>query len=126
MAHGITTAAELACAVREFLEDELLPASEGRLRFHARVAARAVGQLERELELGPELERAHATRLARLGMRDDAELCDAIRSGSVDDRMDEVLAAVRARVVDRLLVANPHWLRPEDTEQAKEEQAVKA
>jgi hypothetical protein len=126
MAHGITTAAELARAVREFLEEELMPASEGRLRFLTRVAARAVGQLERELDLGPELERAHAARLARLGMRDDAELCEAIRSGSLDDRMDEVLAAVRARVVDRLGVANPRWLLPEDAAQAKEEQAVKA
>jgi hypothetical protein len=126
MAHGITTAAELARAVREFLEDELLPATEGRLRFLGRVAARAVGQLEREFVLGPELERAHAARLARLGMRDDAELCEAIRSGSLDDRMDEVMAAVRARVVDRLRVANPRYLLPEDAEQAKEQQAVKA
>jgi cobalamin biosynthesis protein CobT len=126
MAHGITTAAELARAVREFLEEELLPASEGRLRFLARVAARAVGQLEREFELGPEHERAHAARLARLGMRDDAELCAAIRSGSLDERMDEVLEVVRARVVDRLRVANPRYLLPEDAEQAKEEQAVKA
>ena len=126
MAHGITTAAELARAVREFLEEELMPASEDRLRFLMRVATRAVGQLERELELGPELERAHTARLARLGMRDDAELCEAIRSGSLDERMDEVLAAMRGRVVDRLRVANPRWLLPEDAAQAKEEQAVKA
>ena len=126
MAHGITTAAELARAVREFLEDELLPASEGRLRFLARVAARAVGQLELEFELGPEFERAHAARLARLGVRDDAELCEAIRSGSLEGRMDEVLEAVRARVVDRLRVANPRYLLPEDAEPATQEQAVKA
>jgi uncharacterized protein DUF6285 len=125
MAHGITTAEELARAVRQFLEEELLPASEGRLRFLARVAERAVGQLERELELGPELEEAHAARLAQLGMRDDAELCEAIRSGALDDRMDEVLEAVRARAVDRLRVANPRYLVPEDAEPAKEEQAVK-
>jgi hypothetical protein len=123
MAHGITTAAELARAVREFLEEELLPASEGRLRFLARVAAKAVGQLEREFEFGPELERAHAARLAELGMRDDAKLCEAIRSGALDDRMDQVLEAVRARVVDRLRVANPRHLLPED---AEHEQAVKA
>jgi hypothetical protein len=125
MAHGITTAAELARAVRQFLEEELLPASEGRLRFLARVAGRAVGQLERELELGPEFEEAHAARLAQLGMRDDAELCEAIRSGALDDRMDEVLEAVRARAVDRLRVANPRYLVPEDAEPAKEKQAVK-
>jgi hypothetical protein len=59
-------------------------------------------------------------------MRDDVELCEAIRSGSLDDRMDEVLVAVRARVVDRLRLANPRWLLPEDAAQATEEQAVKA
>jgi hypothetical protein len=126
MAHGITTAAELAAAVREFLEEEVFASSDGRLRFLARVAARAMEQLERELELGPELERAHASRLARLGVRDDAELCEAIRSGSLDDRMDEVVAAVRERVVDRLRVANPRHLLPEDSEAAKPEQAVRA
>jgi hypothetical protein len=126
MAHGITTAAELAGAVREFLEEEVFATSEGRLRFLARVAVKAMEQLERELELSPELERAHAARLARLGLRDDAELCEAIRAGSLDDRMDEVVAAVRARVVDRLRVANPRHLLPEDAQAAKPEQAVKA
>jgi hypothetical protein len=126
MAHGITTAAELARAVRDFLEEEVFATAEGRLRFLARVAARAVEQLERELTLGPELERAHAARLARLGVRDDAALCEAIRSGSLDDRMDEVVAAVRARVVDRLHVANPRHLLPEDAEPATAKQAVNA
>jgi hypothetical protein len=126
MAHGITTAAELASAVRDFLEDEVVAPSEGRLRFLARVAVRAVEQLERELTLGPELARAHAARLASLGVRDDQELCQAIRSGSLDDRMDEVLAAVRAGVVDRLRVANPRHLLPQDAQAAMPQQAVNA
>jgi len=126
MAHGRTTAAELAQAIQEFLEDEVMPATEGRVRFLARVAAKAVAQLERELVLGGDIERAHAARLAALGMRDDAELCEAIRSGSLDDRMDEVLAAMRDGVVDRLRVANPRYLLPEDADPAKAEQAVKA
>jgi hypothetical protein len=126
MAHGITTAAELAGAVREFLEEDVLATGDGRLRFLARVAVKALEQLERELTLGPELDRAHATRLAGLDVRDDAQLCEAIRTGSLDDRVDEVLAAVRARVVDRLLVANPRHLLPKDAQAAKPEQAVKA
>lgn len=126
MAHGVTTAAELATAVREFLEEEVMPGTEGRLRFLARVAARAVAQLERELALGPEIERAHAARLAALGVRDDAELCEAIRDGSLDERRGEVLAAVRDGVVDRLRVANPGYLLPEDAEPATAEQAVRA
>jgi hypothetical protein len=126
MPYGVPTAAELAQAVREFLEDEVMPATEARLRFLARVAANAVAQIERELVLGPGLERAHAAQLARLGVRDDAELCEAIRAGSLDDRMDEVLTAVREGVVDKLRVANPRYLLPKDAEPAKAEEAVNA
>jgi hypothetical protein len=125
MAHGVPTAAELAQAVREFLETEVMPATEGRLRFLARVAANAMAQIERELALGPDLARGHAARLAELGMRDDAQLCAAIRDGSLDERMDELLAVVRAGVVDKLRIANPRHLRPDDAEPANTEQAVR-
>ena len=125
MAHGVPTAGELAQAIREFLEHEVMPATEGRLRFLARVAANAAGQIERELALAPEIARAHEDRLARLGMRDDAELCAEIRAGAVDDRMDEVLAAVRASVVEKLRIANPRHLLAQDAQPANTEQAVK-
>jgi len=124
MAHGVPTTAELAQAVREFLEREVMPAAHGRLRFLARVAANAVAQIERELVLGPEHARAHAQRLEALGVRDDHELCAAIRDGTLDDRIDEVLATVRADVIDKLRVANPRYLRPDDAAQAQREQAV--
>jgi Domain of unknown function (DUF6285) len=112
--HGVPTTAELAEAVREFLEGEVIPATDGRLRYLARVAANAVAQIERELTLGAEHARARAERLAALGVADDAALSQAIRDGSLDDRMDEVVAATRASVVERLRVANPRYLRPED------------
>jgi hypothetical protein len=41
----------------------------------------------------------------------DAELAAAIRSGALDARADEVRAAVRAAVADKLAVANPGYLR---------------
>jgi Domain of unknown function (DUF6285) len=125
MPHGVPTTAELAAAVRQFLEDEVMAATEGRLRFLARVAANAVAQIERELELGGEAGRAHAARLARLGVEDDAQLCAAIRDGSLDDRMDEVRAAVRADVVDKLRIANPRYLQPQDAGRTTTEQAVR-
>ena len=57
--------------------------------------------------------RDHRARLAALGCADDAELCAAIRDGSLDHRFDEVIAAVRAMTVDKLTVANPgHLARP--------------
>jgi aminoglycoside phosphotransferase (APT) family kinase protein len=50
--HGRPTASELLEAVREFLTGQVMPASTGRLAFHARVAANILGIVARELELG--------------------------------------------------------------------------
>ena len=107
--HGTPAAAELLAAVREWIERDVLPSTEGRLRFHARVAANVVATVEREMALGPEQEAAHRERLASLGMADDGELARAIRSGVLDDRLDEVRAAIRVDVDDRLAVANPNY-----------------
>ena len=57
--HDGPSAAELAEAVREWLEGDVPPATEGRVRFHARVAANVLGMLERELRLGPAHAAAH-------------------------------------------------------------------
>ncbi len=105
--HDRPSAAELVDAVRELLAGELSDALEGRLRFQARIAANALAIVGRELELGPAQAAAHAERLAALGDVDDRALVDAIRSGALDDRWAEVLAAVRASVLDKLAVANP-------------------
>jgi hypothetical protein len=114
VAHGVPTTGELVQAVREFLEQDVMPGADGRLRFLARVAARVVAQVERELELGPAYARAHAERLAALGVADDVVLSQAIRDGTLDDRMDEVLAVTRAGVVDKLRIANPRHLLEQD------------
>ena len=107
--HGRPTAAELLDAVREFLATDVAAAGDGRLRFHARVAANAVAIVERELRLRAEQDAAHGTALARLGVRSEAELAAAIRSGALDARMAEVVAVVRETVRARLDVANPGY-----------------
>jgi hypothetical protein len=104
------TAGELLAALQRFLDAELTPALEGWLRYQTRVAAHVVAQLEREWRLAPDHAAAHAERLARLGVADDRELAAAIRAGRLDDRHDEVLAALRAAARDRLAVVNPDWL----------------
>ncbi len=110
--HDRPTAAELLDAVGEYL-GEVRDGVEGRLGFHARVAGNVVATVRRELELGPAQAEAHAARLAELGVADDAELSAAIRSGALDDRIDEVTSAARASVRDKLAVANPgYWVRP--------------
>ena len=108
--HDVPTAAELVEAVREFLERDVLPEAEGRVRFHGQVAVRVLAMVERELVLGPSQAEAHVSRLASLGVTSDAELAAAIRSGELDDRYDEVKAIVLATVEDKLRVANPGHL----------------
>ena len=107
--HDAPGAIELVEAVREFLEGDVTDATEGRVRFHARVAARVLAIVERELASADQMAADHAARLAALGFASDAELAAAIRSGACDDRWDEVSAAVRATVADKLAVANPGY-----------------
>lgn len=103
------TAAELADAVREWLETDVADGTEGRLRFHARVAANALGMLEREARLGPLHLDARRLRHDALGVSSEAELAAAIRAGGFDDRWDEVLASVWGTVVDKVEVSNPGY-----------------
>jgi aminoglycoside phosphotransferase (APT) family kinase protein len=107
--HDAPSAGQLVEAVREFLEGDVMGSTEGRVRFHARVAGRALAIVERELAAGDGPARAHAGRLAELGFTGDADLAEAIRSGALDERWDDVAAAVRALVADKLAVANPAY-----------------
>jgi hypothetical protein len=109
--HGVPTVDELVAAVRAFLTDDVLPATEGRLHFNTRVAANVLAMVERELVLGPGYGAAHAERLAALGVADDAELAAAIRDGRMDGRGAELIALLRRRTVERLSIANPRHLQ---------------
>ena len=100
------TAAELVQAVREFLEHDVMRATEGRVQFHTRVAINALGMVERELQHGAaQQEFADA-------QEDERELAAQIRSGSLDHLRDQVMAEVRASVREKLLIANPGYLSP--------------
>lgn len=111
--HDVPTATELVAAVREFLTGDVMEATEGRVLFHARVAANVLATVIRELELGAGQSAAHRARLASLGVSDDGELSERIRAGGLDHRRDEVVAAVRASVADKLAVANPAYVGPD-------------
>ncbi|HXF97844.1 MAG TPA: hypothetical protein VNJ46_04450, partial [Gaiellaceae bacterium] len=89
-------ARELAAAVREFLEGEVLPAlADHRLRFRTLVAMNALSIVERE---APE---------PRPPDPEEAALARRIRAGDV---RDGDLDALRQRVRERLLVASPGYL----------------
>lgn len=122
------TKVELIEAVRRFLEQDLLPRLEGVQRFHALVAANALGIAGRELELEGLHQRARRARLAALLAdaspappdladvvadvdRMEGELCTRIRGGFGDAApererlLDHLLVSVR----ERLAVSNPGY-----------------
>jgi hypothetical protein len=112
--HDRPTAVELVEAVREFLERDVVPATEGRVQFHTRVSVRALAMVERELAAGDRLTAEHQLRLECLGVESDEELAAAIRSGALDEQPEAVRRAVMASVVDKLRVANPDYLEEAD------------
>lgn len=90
------TARELAAAVREFLETEVLPLlDDPRMRFRTLVAMNALSIVERESP--PPEPPTH----------EEWELARRIRAGDV---RDEDLVALSHRVRQRLLVASPGYL----------------
>jgi Domain of unknown function (DUF6285) len=108
MAQDRPTAAELAEAVREFLERDVMNATVGRVQFHARVAINALGMLERELSQRALVDEWERERDA------ERELAARIRDGSFDSRLDDVRTEVRALVREKLLIANPRYLGDPD------------
>lgn len=119
------SAAELAQAVREFIETEVLPGvDDPRLRFRVLVAANGLGILEREIETGASPVRREVESLARLldhadPLPDDLgqlrrragdlnrELALRIRAGDIPEG---TLAHCVATVADKLRVASPRYL----------------
>lgn len=114
--HDVPTVAELIEAVREWIDRDVVTETEGRLRFHARVAANVLAIVERELAVGGAQAEAHATRLARLGVASDAELASRIRARDLPGDSDELIELLRESVVDKLRVANPRYLEGDDAD----------
>ena len=108
--HDAPSSRQLLAAVREWMERDVLAGTSGRLQFHTRVAINILAMVEREIELSAQQGAEHASRLAALGVANDAELARAIRSGELDGRLAEVIDAVRASVNDKVAVANPNYM----------------
>jgi aminoglycoside phosphotransferase (APT) family kinase protein len=108
--YGRPTAGELVEALGEFLSGPVMEATEGHVRFHARVAANVAGIVGRQLALGPAHEARYRAGLAALGAPSTEALCAAIRAGDHDAGTDALHAFLAASVRDRLAVANPRHL----------------
>ena len=113
--HDRPTVSELVGSVREYLERDVMSVA-GRVGFHARVAARVLAMVERELALGPDQGRAVATRLAGLlgtagTIRDlTVELARRIRAGEIATTDRATLDAVRATIRSKLAVTDPDYV----------------
>jgi hypothetical protein len=117
MQHGVPTNLELIYALRTFLEEDVMPGTEGRLNFMARVAGNVAAMVEREAVLGPAREARQKVRLAELGMGDEAELAAAVRGGELDRRRDELIDLLLDDVLEKLSIGGPTG----DTETQKED-----
>jgi aminoglycoside phosphotransferase (APT) family kinase protein len=110
--HDAPSVVELLDAVSEFLLSDVMPATDGRVRFHARVAANVVAMVGRQWTLGSAQDATYVALLDQLGVTTDAELADAIRAGHLDDRKEAVHAAVVFSVAAKLAVAHPGYAAP--------------
>jgi len=108
--HGSPDAAGLVEAVREYLENDVMAATDGRVKFHARVAVNVLGMVERELALGPDQAARHRVGLASLGLTDEAGLAAAIRLGELGPEDPGVRSVLTETVRSKLEVANPAYL----------------
>lgn len=106
---------ELVAIVREFLERQAMPALEGRVAFHARVAANALGIVERELEQGAAADEAERERLRGLLGTDgpldalNRELCRRLRSGDLTPETQGLVDHLRATTLAKLAVDQPRY-----------------
>ena len=123
--HDRPTVDELLEAIGNYLVNDVMPNTQGRVSFHARVANNTVQIIRRELQL----EEAHLGRewsgldsllcaapapdvlseLRTATIERNRELVERIKVGDADDGpwKTQLLAHLRAVTLDKLLVTNP-------------------
>jgi hypothetical protein len=114
MDRGVPSTQELVEAVAEFLAEDVVPGTSGRLKFNTRVAANVLAMVQRELTLGPAVDAAHRRDLSALDFAGDAELAAEIREGQVRGLSAPLIALLRAHTAARLALSNPRHLREDD------------
>jgi alcohol dehydrogenase class IV len=123
------TAIELLQAAADFVDREIVPATEGRVQFQSRVVANVMRIVAREIQLEDPFVRSEVNTLAallgaprpHLHSLDDLhhaaadlneKLSIRIRAGETDSDplRAEVIKLVRQAVEDKLRIANPRYL----------------
>ena len=109
--------AELLEAVAAFLREQVVPATEGQVAFHARVAANTLDIARREVQFGPTAQASELTRLhALLGPGAPADLayanrllCTRIASGELDAATPGLIDHLRQTTHDKLAIDQPGY-----------------
>lgn len=108
-------ATQLLRAVIAFLEDAAIPRLSGREAFDAKVAARALGIVEREIDLGPGAAFRELTGLRDLlgqdGTLEDLNrlLCERIQEGLFDLGTPGLADHLWAVTLDKLSIDQPTY-----------------
>jgi hypothetical protein len=111
------TAEQLLEAVAQFLREQVLPAAQGPLAFHARVAANALDIARRELALAPAAasrERAALAALLHVDPNRDLHelnrlLCERIASDAMHLQTPGLTDALWRITFDKLAVDQPGY-----------------
>ncbi|MBW1786059.1 MAG: hypothetical protein JRK53_05480 [Deltaproteobacteria bacterium] len=106
---------DLVEAVREFLETRVMPAVDEHAAFHTRVAANVLAIVERELDLGPDLDAEERERLRHLLGKEgtlselNRELCLQIREGALDYHDPALVEHLYKTTLGRMSIDNPRY-----------------
>lgn len=106
---------ELVEAVREFLENKVQTPVEGQISFHTRIAVNMLKIVERELTLGPKLEKEELDRLRSLLGREgtleelNTILCLKLKNGEIDYRSEDLKEHLRLSALGKLSIDNPEY-----------------
>lgn len=106
---------QLVEAVALFLRERVMPTLDGQLAFEARVSVNALELAVREMRQSNDVRAAHDARLVLLlgeqGSTEQlqARLCDAIRSGSIDESSEALLSHLRLSVLAELAIDQPRY-----------------
>lgn len=118
MPYDRPTKNELLGAVREFMEEKLLPELQGHLGFNTRVAINVLKIIERELELGGNISQQANERLTVLLKTKNENynnhelnilLSKAIDQRKLTYRDDQLLEHLWLTTLDKLSVDNPKY-----------------
>jgi hypothetical protein len=111
------TAELLLEAVAAFLREQVVPATQGPLAFHARVAANALDTARRELMLAPGADARERAALAALLQADphtdlialNRRLCERIACDEMDAQTPGLIDALWHITLDKLAIDQPGY-----------------